>query len=237
MLVRVQVDITKPLGRGRKIGLSDGEESQVSFKYECLPNLCYWCGNLTHQDRDCSLWQRRKGTLKEGDQQFGSWLRAANPNLTKKTIIRVMGYEKEVSKEPTSNPSLGSNGGRGRFKPQTETGSEGEDKQGFQSATCDQVAQELTLEVRTEEEKVPADLCKASCQRVNQPVSVSHHNFQDQLSEIDGELTRYDDMGEDTEGKLVVQQCGVGSQAVGPTNFLKNLFAQSVLGSTAPKMP
>ena len=27
MLVRVQVDITKPLGRGRKIGLSDGEES------------------------------------------------------------------------------------------------------------------------------------------------------------------------------------------------------------------
>ena len=68
-------------------------------------------------------------------------------------------------------------------------------------------------------------------------MSVSHHNFQDQLSEIDGELTRYDDMGEDTEGELVVQQCGVGSQAVGPTNFLKNLFAQSVLGSTAPKLP
>ena len=52
-------------------------------------------------------------------------------------IIRVMGYKKEVSEEPTSNPSPGSNGGRGRFKRQTETGSEGEDKQGFQSATCD----------------------------------------------------------------------------------------------------
>ena len=44
-------------------------------------------------------------------------------------------------------------------------------------------------------------------------------------------------MGEDTEGELVVQQCGVGSRAVGPTKFLKNLFAQSVPGSTTPKMP
>lgn len=98
--------------------------------------------------------------------------------------------------------------------------------------------QELTPKARTEEEKGPAELCTIACQNVNQPMSASFHNFQDQLDEIDGELTWYDDyMGEDTEGELVVQQCGVGSQVVGPANFLKNLFSQFVPGSTAPKMP
>ena len=54
--VRVSIDITKPLSRGRKIRKSNREESWASFKYERLPNLCYWCGRLTHQDRDYSLW-------------------------------------------------------------------------------------------------------------------------------------------------------------------------------------
>ena len=72
--------------------------------------------------------------------------------------------------------------------------------------------QELTPKARTEEEKSPAELCTIACQNVNQPMSASFHNFQDQLDEIDGELTWYDDnMAEDTEGELVVQQCGVGS--------------------------
>ena len=63
MRVRVSIDITKPLSRGRKVEFDNREESYVSFKYECLPNLCYWCGCLTHQDRDYSLWQNRKGSM------------------------------------------------------------------------------------------------------------------------------------------------------------------------------
>lgn len=93
MRVRVSIDITKPLCRGRKLGLSNGDESWVSFKYKRLPNVCYWYGRLTHHDKECSLWQKRKGTLKAGDQQFGSWLRANTPNFAKKTIVRVEGYE------------------------------------------------------------------------------------------------------------------------------------------------
>ena len=61
--VRVRLDITKPLCRGRKIGLSNGEDGWAGFKYERLPNLCYWCGRLTHQDRDCSIWVARKGSV------------------------------------------------------------------------------------------------------------------------------------------------------------------------------
>ena len=50
--VRVLVDISLPICRGRLITLENGKEHWVSFKYERLPNLCYWCGLLTHGDRD-----------------------------------------------------------------------------------------------------------------------------------------------------------------------------------------
>ncbi|KAK9988680.1 hypothetical protein SO802_028919 [Lithocarpus litseifolius] len=104
MQVRVNVDITKPLCRGQKLGLTNGDESWVSFKYERLPNLCYWCGRLTYHDKECSLWKKRKGTLKEGEQKFGSWLRVNTPNFSKKTIVRVEGYE-EVGDDNTRHES------------------------------------------------------------------------------------------------------------------------------------
>ena len=53
MRVRVAIDITKPLCRGRKISTASGKEGWVSFKYERLPNICYGCGRLTHSDREC----------------------------------------------------------------------------------------------------------------------------------------------------------------------------------------
>ena len=53
MRVRVRLDITIPLSRGRKVSLGQGKELWVSFKYERLPNICYWCGYLNHDDRDC----------------------------------------------------------------------------------------------------------------------------------------------------------------------------------------
>ena len=52
MRVRVMVDISQPLCRGRMVALDDNRELCVSFKYERLPNLYYWCGRLTHNDRD-----------------------------------------------------------------------------------------------------------------------------------------------------------------------------------------
>ena len=69
--VRVLVDISLPLCRGRLITLEDGREHWVSFKYEHLPNLCYWCGLLTHGDKDCNKWIDSEGSLQQKDQQFG----------------------------------------------------------------------------------------------------------------------------------------------------------------------
>lgn len=55
MRARVLMDISKPLSQGRKITLDNGEVGWVSFKLERLPNICYWCGCLTHSDKECEL--------------------------------------------------------------------------------------------------------------------------------------------------------------------------------------
>ena len=64
MQVRVTLDLNLPLCHGRVITLADGGKSWVAFKYERLPNLCYWCGRLDHDDKNCELWIQSKGTLK-----------------------------------------------------------------------------------------------------------------------------------------------------------------------------
>lgn len=73
----------------------------------------------------------------------------------------------------------------------------------------DHVVQETTSEVRTDEEEGPIGLCTTRCPNVNQAEASSNCNFQDQLDEIDGELTRYGDMV--TKGELAVPQSGAGS--------------------------
>nr|XP_023920447.1 uncharacterized protein At4g02000-like [Quercus suber] len=63
--VRVRVDVTQPLCRGRVVDLEEGDRVWVSFKYERLPILCYLCGRLDHDERDCPVWIESKGTLKQ----------------------------------------------------------------------------------------------------------------------------------------------------------------------------
>ena len=96
----------------------------MSFKYERLPNHCYWCGNLTHMDKECSIWTKRKGALLEAEQQFGLWLRATTPNLARKIVVRVAGFEEEGSvvgdQSTVKTPGAGAGargGGEGMCKP------------------------------------------------------------------------------------------------------------------------
>ena len=64
MRVRVSMDVTRPLSRGRMVSVGQGKEQWVSFKYKCLPNICYWCGCLNHDDRDCEVCFDGEGSLK-----------------------------------------------------------------------------------------------------------------------------------------------------------------------------
>ena len=44
MRVRVKMNVSLPLYRGRVISLEKGENKWITFRYEHLPNICYWCG-------------------------------------------------------------------------------------------------------------------------------------------------------------------------------------------------
>ena len=90
--LELTIDILQPLCRGRHITLEDGEERWVAFKYEHLPNLCYWCGHLTHDDKDSEVWINCEGTLPIKSLQFGSWLRAKPFSATQKNVIKVPGF-------------------------------------------------------------------------------------------------------------------------------------------------
>ena len=62
--VRVKVDVTQPLCRGRVVNLEEGGSTWVSFKYKMLPIICYWCGRFDHDAKDCPLWIESKGSFK-----------------------------------------------------------------------------------------------------------------------------------------------------------------------------
>ncbi|XP_030923306.1 uncharacterized protein At4g02000-like [Quercus lobata] len=55
MRIRVLMDVSLPLCCGRVISVESGKIMWISFKYERLPNICYWCGRLEHDDRDYDL--------------------------------------------------------------------------------------------------------------------------------------------------------------------------------------
>ena len=50
LCIRVDIDITKPLMRGKMVHIEDMEERLIYFKYERLPIFCYRCGILGHQE-------------------------------------------------------------------------------------------------------------------------------------------------------------------------------------------
>ena len=92
MRVRVTLDVYQPLCRGRIIKVEGGEKVWVNFRYERLPNICYWCGCFDHSDKDCDIWIESKGSLQISSQQFGSWLRANQTGPSKKNVVCVSGF-------------------------------------------------------------------------------------------------------------------------------------------------
>ncbi|XP_030950107.1 uncharacterized protein At4g02000-like [Quercus lobata] len=89
--VRVRLDISKPLSRVRKIWSDGRVVGWAALKYERLPNFYYWCGLVTHDERDCEMWLRSKRTLKKEDQQFSAWMRAEADLSYRKTSLIVNG--------------------------------------------------------------------------------------------------------------------------------------------------
>ena len=91
--VRVEVDVSRPLCRGRKVVLEDDKEIWIYFKYEKLPNFYYWCGMVSHVDKECEIWLANKRKSLAAKQEYGAWLRSTpyNPGRTPYTTVPGMG--------------------------------------------------------------------------------------------------------------------------------------------------
>jgi hypothetical protein len=73
--VRICLDISKPLVRGRVLKLN-GEITWVAFQYERLPRFCFQCGIICHGEGGCIVRCRNSQGAHEG-VQFGPWLRVS----------------------------------------------------------------------------------------------------------------------------------------------------------------
>ena len=77
--IRVRIDITKPLMRGKMIQIENLDANWAVFKYERLPIFCYCCGLLGHQDCECPQLKTGCFAANEDDFQYGSWLCSIAP--------------------------------------------------------------------------------------------------------------------------------------------------------------
>ena len=117
MRVRVWVDVSCPLCRGREVNFKDNLEGWVSFQYERLPNICFWCRMLSHDDKECKLWLKSNGTLLSDHQQYGHWIKASLFSLAKRQVIEVKGYDLEPVKGTGEQSARGGVGVSCGFDP------------------------------------------------------------------------------------------------------------------------
>ena len=111
--VRVAMDITGPLCRGRLVTIGGNKQIWISFKYERLPNICYWCGCFDHDDKDCEIWLNSEGSLTSEMRQFGPNLRAAPFSQSRKHVIAVPGFYRPRQNQTPESVKRGPVGHRG----------------------------------------------------------------------------------------------------------------------------
>ena len=225
--VHVSVDVTLPLCRGRLITMENGTKHWIRFKYERLPNLCFWCGWLTHSDKNCDLWIESKGTLSPDQQQFSSSLKAAPYSVKGKNVIFVPGFYEgrkssfRVSKEVNPCPApVGENSGA-ESSENSESNMEvtlEERRNKFrESINAETVGLENTLQTDAAFISNRKSISHESCPYLNQitgenninseilfPKTVSKAELVEiQIKEIDEALVKF---GKHTEGEINTQE-------------------------------
>ena len=53
--VRVAVNVSRPLNRGRKVLLGKDGKVWVTFRYEKMLNFYYWCKMVSHDAKECNV--------------------------------------------------------------------------------------------------------------------------------------------------------------------------------------
>ena len=50
--LRININIMQPLCKGRLVNMGGPKPQWISFKYECMPIFCYWCGVMNHGEKE-----------------------------------------------------------------------------------------------------------------------------------------------------------------------------------------
>jgi hypothetical protein len=93
MRIRVRMEVNRPLCRGCLVNLDEGKQGWVAFRYERLPNFCYWCGCLDHGEKDCDIGLQQRHSSTKEEFQYGAWLRATSDCPPRKTVVIVPGNQ------------------------------------------------------------------------------------------------------------------------------------------------
>ncbi|XP_059460346.1 uncharacterized protein LOC132189616 [Corylus avellana] len=76
--VKVQVNVLKPLPRGRILKLKN-KTLWIPFQYEKVPKFCFHCGVIRHGVGGCVNEELRWKHGKPKEPEYGPWLRAGSP--------------------------------------------------------------------------------------------------------------------------------------------------------------
>ncbi|XP_062112044.1 uncharacterized protein LOC133823369 [Humulus lupulus] len=78
MRIRVAIDVTQPLMRGRRVRLPRiRDEFWIDFRYEKLPDFCFECGIIGHLFQHCTLYLEHMDAGTEPTLPYGPWLKGA----------------------------------------------------------------------------------------------------------------------------------------------------------------
>lgn len=178
--------------------MENGKELWVSFKYEQLSNLCYWCGSLTFDDTNCELWLESEGTLSIESQQFGPWICVAPFMSSQRNFVIVPDFctRKKDGREAASSTSS--------RKPPVVVVRMGKpsleifrpEKERTKTIQRENISLNFPDEDLRQSMPTPMDCGIFKDSNISKPgfeiSEKSTKNFEERIGEIDRELSRYD---------------------------------------------
>ena len=196
--VRVRIDVSKPLSRGRRVVLDEETEIWISFKYEKLSNFCYCCGMVTHDERECEKRLAEKEPHCQVQQEYGAWLRAIPFNPGRSPFTTVLGMGDGLGGTTKQTPRKKS-GVEDEITPVASQGGPTPEVVGNASATVDNHS-DTHMETTDIGEALAQNLSPSlspvirviNSTSISSPIDNSPHDFESQIAKIDSALKKFD---------------------------------------------